>query len=92
MGYVMDRSHPYVDGLIKRNIHEAHFGVEPAYAAHYPGSRGWVDEGDGGRRGYYFDEVHPDIGPVNGPFLIPELVKAVYLYAGFMVGRVSRVR
>ncbi|MFC1624391.1 PEP/pyruvate-binding domain-containing protein [Candidatus Omnitrophota bacterium] len=38
-------------------------------------------------KGWRFDGIHEDLGPVNGPNPLQELIKANYVYTMFMIGK-----
>ena len=63
-------------------------GVTIEYSHDYPGSRGWVDKD--GKKGWYFDGENPDLGPVNGPNPLQELIKANYIFTAFMISENAR--
>jgi len=79
MAYFMTDA--YIEGLKTQMIPKGIFDSETNihYADRVEGSRGWTD------KGWAFDGKNADLGPVNGPFPIQELIKALYLSTSFMV-------
>jgi len=48
-------------------------------------SRGWT------RDGWQYNLLYPDLGPVNGPFPIQELIRALYFSTAFMISARSHL-
>ncbi|MCP4651829.1 MAG: hypothetical protein GY858_00365 [Candidatus Omnitrophica bacterium] len=85
MAYFMAEGDEYADDLIKNSIRSELYEVNPDYSESYEGSRGFKTMEKDGKRGYYFDDVNPDLGPVNGPLPLQELVKALYVVTADMI-------
>jgi hypothetical protein len=85
MAFFMAEGDGYADYLLNRNIPPEIYGldVQVRYSDNYPNSRGWVNTGQ--RKGWYFDGQNPDLGPVNGPNPLQELIRANYLLNVFML-------
>ena len=85
MSFFMEKNNPYAKYLMKHNVPGEIYGegVNISYAPDLADSRGWVYSGQ--RKGWYFDNEHPDLGPVNGPSPLTELTKALYMYTAFMI-------
>ncbi|RLC74624.1 MAG: hypothetical protein DRI61_16305, partial [Chloroflexi bacterium] len=84
MAFFMAKGDRYVDYLLKRDIPEEIYNSKTKleYSEDFRTSRGWIENEE--KRGWYFDGENPDLGPVNGPFPLQELIKALYIFSGFM--------
>ncbi|MDP3730053.1 MAG: hypothetical protein Q8R14_00820 [Candidatus Omnitrophota bacterium] len=71
----------YVKPLTNRSIPEGIFPKDTgiAYPYNITSSRGWTKDG------WKSDGENSDLGPVNGPIPLQEMVKANYLYTAFMM-------
>ena len=79
MSLNMAKGNEMADYLLENNIPPEIYGpnVPIHYADNYSYSRGWVNTPE--KRGWYFDDKNPDLGPVNGPNPLQELIKANYI-------------
>ncbi|RLG89642.1 hypothetical protein DRO34_06920, partial [Candidatus Bathyarchaeota archaeon] len=84
MAFFMAKGDRYVDYLLKRDIPEEIYNSKTKleYSEDFRTSRGWIENEE--KRGWYFDGENPDLGPVNGPIPLQELIKALYIFSGFM--------
>jgi uridine kinase len=85
MAFFMAKGDKYANHLLNKNIPQEIYGpdVKVGYQDDYRTSRGWISNDQ--RNGWYFDAQNPDLGPVNGPNPLQELIKANYLFSAFMV-------
>jgi hypothetical protein len=85
MAFFMGRGEPYAGYMQNGNIPEIIFGrgVEVGYPDDLNAVRNWVDSLD--RNGFYSNGTHPDLGVMNGPNPLQELVRALYLTTASLV-------
>ena len=63
----------------RKTFEKLYGNAEIEYAENLGSSRGWTEQG------WMFDGRHPDLGPVNGPLPLQELIKANYVYTTDML-------
>lgn len=88
----MAKGDKLVDYLLNKNIPWQIYGpnVIIDYADNYNTSRKWLDTPE--KKGWYFDNKNPDLGPVNGPNPLQELIKANYIFTAFcLTGKSSHL-
>ena len=85
MSMNMAENNEIADYLLENNIPQDLYGpgVLINYENDYSDSRGWINIP--GKRGWYFDDKNPDLGPVNGPNPLQELIKANYIFTAFSI-------
>ena len=66
-------------GQLPEGLYDSNVTVTIPHLRDIEKSRGWRE------KGWSFDGENPDLGPVNGPLPLLELVKALYLSTSFMI-------
>jgi hypothetical protein len=90
MALNMAKGNELAEFLLNKNIPDEIYGPDAKinYSEDYSNARGWHDTPK--IKGWYDDGRNPDLGPVNGPNPLQELIKANYIFTALSIAELIK--